>query len=180
MSYTFERTVGPQKILPESIFLQKQQTIWQREEWSFYYLQVLRREGFAKYNKGFTKFQIFFDFEKINKTKMEMGGHVFVIAYILCSSWFYEAFCVLWMTYDHLYYAHCLACRAIFGSLVPAMCNRTSYAQVHGLPQSHWSDNREGTLFSWLNIYYAHLDFVKFEHSVYCVSLITIYIMPLA
>ena len=36
----------------------------------------------------------------------------------------------------------------VFGSLVPAMWNRTSCAQVHELPQSHCSDKREGTLFS--------------------------------
>ena len=30
----------------------------------------------------------------------------------------------------------------------------TSCAQVHELPQSHWGDNREGTLFSWLHIIY--------------------------
>ena len=36
----------------------------------------------------------------------------------------------------------------ISGSLVPAMCNRTSCAQVHELPQSDCGDNREGTLFS--------------------------------
>ena len=52
-----------------------------------------------------------------------------------------------WITYDHLYYAPCFACGALFGSLVPAMCNRTSCAQVHELPQSHCGDNREGTLF---------------------------------
>ena len=34
------------------------------------------------------------------------------------------------------------------------------------LLQSHCRDNREGTLFSWLHLYYAHLDFVRFEHSV--------------
>ena len=33
-------------------------------------------------------------------------------------------------------------------SLVPAMCNHTSCAQVHELRQSHCGDNREGTLFS--------------------------------
>ena len=53
-----------------------------------------------------------------------------------------------WITYDHLYYAFCLACRALFGSLVPAMCNRTPCAQVHELPQSHCGDNQEDTLFS--------------------------------
>ena len=47
---------------------------------------------------------------------------------------------LLWNTYDHLYYAPCLACRALFGSLVPAMSNRTSSAQVHELPQNLSSD----------------------------------------
>ena len=36
-----------------------------------------------------------------------------------------------WITNDHLYYSPCFACWALFGSLVPAMCNRTSCAQVH-------------------------------------------------
>ena len=53
-----------------------------------------------------------------------------------------------------------------FGSLVPTMCNHTSFAQEHDLPQSHSGDNQEGTLFSWLHIYYAHLASVRFEHSV--------------
>ena len=56
-----------------------------------------------------------------------------------------------------LYYAPCLACWELSGSLVPAMCNRTSCAQVDQLPQSHCIDNREGTFFSPLHIYYAHL-----------------------
>ena len=46
-------------------------------------------------------------------------------------------------------YAPCLACWALFGSLVPAMCNRQSCAQVHKFPQSHCGDNRESTLFSY-------------------------------
>ena len=45
-------------------------------------------------------------------------------------------------------YAPCLACRAVFGSLVPATCNGKLCAQVHELLQSHCRDNREGTLFS--------------------------------
>ena len=32
---------------------------------------------------------------------------------------------------------------ALFGSLVPAMCNRTSCAKVHELPQSHYGDIKE-------------------------------------
>ena len=34
------------------------------------------------------------------------------------------------------------------GHMMYIMCNRTSCAQVHELPQSHCGDNREGTLFS--------------------------------
>ena len=44
---------------------------------------------------------------------------------------------------------------------------------MHELPQSHCRDNREGTLFSWLHIYYAHLASVRFEHSVCRGSLMT-------
>ena len=60
---------------------------------------------------------------------------------------------VLWITYDQLHYAPCFVCWALVGLLVRAMCNHTSCAQVHELPQSHCGDNREGTLFSWLHIY---------------------------
>ena len=76
--------------------------------------------------------------------------------------------------------ALCLAGWALFGSLVPAMCNSTSCAQVHELPQNYCGDNWEGTLFSWLHIYYAHLASVTFKHSVYHGSLMTTYIMLLA
>ena len=41
----------------------------------------------------------------------------------------YVIICVPWITYDHLYYAPCLACWALFGLLVPTMCNRTSCAK---------------------------------------------------
>ena len=37
---------------------------------------------------------------------------------------------------------------AIMKIMISAMCNRTSCAQVHELPQTHYGDNREGTLFS--------------------------------
>ena len=79
----------------------------------------------------------------------------------------------------HLYYAPCLTCWALFSSLVPAMCNRTSCAQVHELPQSHCGDNLEGTLFSWLHIYNTHLASVRFEHFVCGGSLMTIYMLIL-
>ena len=38
------------------------------------------------------------------------------------------------------------------------MCNRTSCAQVHELPQSRCGDNWEATLFSWLPIIYVLLN----------------------
>ena len=53
---------------------------------------------------------------------------------------------------------------------------RTLCPQVHELPQSHCGDNRKDTLFSWLHIYYAHLVFVRSEHSVCRGSLMTTYI----
>ena len=41
-----------------------------------------------------------------------------------------------------------LTYKVIFiGSLVPAMGNRTSSAQVHELPQSHFGNKQDGTLF---------------------------------
>ena len=77
--------------------------------------------------------------------------YIFMITYISCSSCFCEIWAVFvsWVTYDHLYYAACLSRWALFGSLLPAIFNRTSCAQVHELPQSHCGDSREGTFFSW-------------------------------
>ena len=98
---------------------------------------------------------------------------VFMITYILCPSCFCEiwALCMSWITYNHLSYFPCLACWALFGSLVPAMCNRISCAQVHEFPQSYCSDNQDATEFSWLHVYYVHLASVRYEHSVYHGSL---------
>ena len=62
--------------------------------------------------------------------------------------WDLSILCVV-ITYNYLYFVPCLACWALFGSLVPAMCNQTSCAQLHELSQSHCGDEREGTLFSW-------------------------------
>ena len=51
----------------------------------------------------------------------------------------------------------------------------TPCAQAHKLLQSHCSDNQEGTLLSWLQIYYyAHLASVRFDYCVCCGSLMTI------
>ena len=85
----------------------------------------------------------------------QQGGYiVFMITYILCPSCFCEiwALCMSWITYNHLSYFPCLACWALFGSLVPAMCNRISCAQVHKLPQNHSGDNWQSTLIFWLRI----------------------------
>ena len=57
------------------------------------------------------------------------------------------------------------------GSLVLAMCNRTSSAQMHELPQSRCGDNREGTFFSWLHITLRSSSSGRF--SVLCVLWIT-------
>ena len=83
--------------------------------------------------------------------------YFYFFIYILCSSWFCEiwALRVLWITYGHLLYAPFLAYWAFFGSLVPAMFNRTSYDQVH-----------ESTLFPWLHIYiYIYRVFHKGLHN---------------
>ena len=105
-----------------------------------------------------------------------------MISYILRSSCYFEiwALCVTWITFDHYYYAFCFACWAIFGSLVPAMWNRTSCVQVHEFRQSYCGDNREGTLFPWLRIYYAQFASVIFEYSVCSGSVLTTNITLLA
>ena len=96
-----------------------------------------------------------------------------------CEIW---VLCVSWITYDHLSYAPCLACWTMCppgyhrNGFVATFTLLRSCAQVHELTQSHCGDNREGTLFSWLHIYYAHLVSVRFEHSVCRGSLMTTYI----
>ena len=58
-----------------------------------------------------------------------------------------QCLCGILYTWAHVWLQHCSSC-----------------AQVHELPQSHGDDNRKGTLFSCLHIYYACLASVKFEH----------------
>ena len=72
--------------------------------------------------------------------------NIYIILILLL--WDLSILCVV-ITYDYLYFVPCLACWALFGSLVPAMCNHTSCAQLHELSQSHCGDEWEGTLFSW-------------------------------
>ena len=82
-----------------------------------------------------------------------------------CAIW---VLCVSWITYDHLYYAPFFDCSALFGSLIPAIRNHTSCAQVHELPQSDCGDNWEGTLFSWKQIYIT-LILLLWDFSTLCV-----------
>ena len=69
--------------------------------------------------------------------------------------WSLSALCVVNSLWP-LILSPCLACWALFGSLVPAMCNCTSCAQVYELPQSHCGNNREGTLFHFMIAYILH------------------------
>ena len=55
--------------------------------------------------------------------------------------------------------------------------DRALCVQVHELPQSHCDDNQESSLFSWLPICYAHLASERFEHFMFCGSLMTTYIL---
>ena len=76
--------------------------------------------------------------------------YIYVYIYILRSSYFCAnwLFCVSWVTSKQFYYAPCFTCWVLFGLLVPLVCNRTSCAQLHELPWSHWriGNNRVGTL----------------------------------
>ena len=112
----------------------------------------------------------------IMKTMCPPGYHHngFVATHALLLLWDLNALCIV----DHLWLiilCSLLNLLSTFGSLVLAMCNRTSCAQVHELSQSHCGINRKGTLFSWSHIYYAHLAFVRFKHSVCRGSLMTNY-----
>ena len=80
---------------------------------------------------------------------------VFLTTYILHITLILLLWDVSTGTSNQIFYAPCLTCWALFGSLVPAMCNRASCAQVHDLPWGHWQigKNREGTLFVFLTIY---------------------------
>ena len=67
-------------------------------------------------------------------------------------------FCEIWVlcVVDHLWPLILRSLPSLLStlfSLVPAMCNRTSCAQVHELPQTHCGGNQEGTLLLWLHIY---------------------------
>ena len=96
-----------------------------------------------------------------------------------CEIW---ALCVSWINYDHLYYAPCLASWALFGSLVPVMCNRTSCVQVHELPQSHCGDNMFSSLIycsvlckiEWFNWIMVKIQ-LSFKHSEFYINCLIIF-----
>ena len=71
---------------------------------------------------------------------------MYVIMKTMCPPGYHHNGFVATHALGHMMYGYTLL--ALFGSLVPTICNRTSCAQVHELPQSHCGDNREGTLFS--------------------------------
>ena len=83
-----------------------------------------------------------------------------------------KALCMLWITYDHLCYVLCFACWALFGSLGPGLCNvhcvlncmsgHKTIVAITG--RAHCF--HDGTLFSWLHVYYVHLASVRFEQPV--------------
>ena len=52
--------------------------------------------------------------------------------------------------------SNCMACRISCPQVhrLSSASKRTSCAREHGLHQSHCGDNREGTLFLWLNSIY--------------------------
>ena len=52
--------------------------------------------------------------------------------------------------YVYIYIQICKV--VIVGSFVPAMGNRTSSAPVDELPQSHFDNKQDDTLFSWVHI----------------------------
>ena len=51
-------------------------------------------------------------------------------------------------------------------NMVAAICNCTSFFQLHGLPKSHCDDNWEGTWLHDFIWYHAHLTSTRFEHSI--------------
>ena len=91
--------------------------------------------------------------------------------YILCSSYFCGiwALCVSWVTSNQFYYTPCLTCWALFGSLVPAICNHTSCAQEHELPWGHWwiGNNQEGTLHIVFLTIYTYATLTIYMYTVY-------------
>ena len=60
--------------------------------------------------------------------------------------------------------------------LCPYICNHENNVPSRLSPQWLCGDNQEGTLFSRLHVYYAHLAFVRFEHYVSWITYDHLYI----
>ena len=86
--------------------------------------------------------------------------YIYILLLIKCISWFiYKKIYICIYIYIYIY--------AIYMYIY--ICNH----------QSCCGDNWEGTFFSWLHIYYAHLAYVRFKHYVCRESLMTSYVMLL-
>ena len=85
--------------------------------------------------------------------------------------------------YTHIYiYIHIYMQSTKQCTLQVIITHRNGFVATHALgfmsrllSWSHCGDNLEDTLFSWWRIYYAHLAYVRFEHSMCHGSLITTY-----
>ena len=83
--------------------------------------------------------------------------YIYVIMKTMCPPGYHHNGFMATHTLEHMMYGSSCCTFIMYG---------TSCSQVHELPQSHCGDKREGTLLSWLHIYYyAHPAFVRFEHS---------------
>ena len=69
----------------------------------------------------------------------------------------YIYICILYYTYTYIHIS-------IYNNLVIKV--HTSCAQAVEFPQSHFGNNQEDTLFSWLHMCYGHLPFARFEYFV--------------
>ena len=77
--------------------------------------------------------------------------------------------CLIYIHNIHIYYIYTnIICFVTATALRQLMLLGTWYTVAPKCIKSyHCGDNREGTLFSWLHIRYAHLTSVRFENSVY-------------
>ena len=98
--------------------------------------------------------------------------YIFVYIYIYIYVYMYTVIYIY--VYIYIYY--------IYIYIIYITIQHTSYARLHELSQSHFGDNPEDTLFSWLHICYAHLWSLRIEHSVcrvLCVPWIAYDLWPL-
>ena len=100
-----------------------------------------------------------------------------------CRIWVLNVACV---NFNHFYYGPCLNCWVLFHSLVPAICNRASYAQIHKWPWRHWRivNNREDTMpvfltayiYIYIYIYYTYISYILYIYILYILYINIYYI----